>query len=311
MAAGSALACNRNEPTNAKPQIGDSQAPAPVTAPVPAQTDSLTTLLARLESTLAPLVARRDAKATELRRDSGTARADSAFLRFRASLVGSVRAAMQAFNDSSLQFFVWPEYYRHLRAPADSIDHERADSVIRYLRSRGIWTWLGELGAHFRMSERVLLTSWGPFLTQPTQEYLRLLALKQTRPTGADGSFMISWDELADRVASTDRFLAMYPDALVRDSVGARQLNYLRWYVLGSSTSNVFRRGSRTPAREVRSSYERYAALHGSIATGQLIREYLDVLRANDYRYNARVVEFLRQKSGLAAHHLPRPREQP
>jgi hypothetical protein len=255
--------------------------------------------------------------APALRRDSGSVRADSAFLRLRTSFVEAVRTAAKTFDDSAFQILVWPEgargwqranYQRRLGLPLDPIDNATADSVIGFLKARGIWAARGEGRTYFSVSEPALLTSLGRFLTPPMQEYLGLLALEQANPTGADASLLISWDELAERVARTDRFPALYPDAVARDLVRVQHLGYLRWYLRGADNTEVFRRGTRELEAHVRENYERYAATHGSMPSGQLVRAYLEVLRANNYRDGLPVVEFLRKNSGLSDHELPLPR---
>jgi hypothetical protein len=57
----------------------------------------------------------------------------------------------------------------------------------------------------------------------------------------------------------------------------------------------------------VRQSYERYIVKYGATLSGELIRA-TSVLRANDYRDGDIAVEYLRKKSGLSNHDLPRRR---
>jgi hypothetical protein len=256
---------------------------------------------------LAPIAAFRDSMQIALRSDSGAVRADSLFMRYRGSLEELVRVLGKMLEDSSFHTVVYPRELR-IGLPLDSLGAVTADSVIRFLSLRGIWTYRGEGGAHFYLDESALQNTFGRFLTEEAQGYLHLTTLEQTSPTGADASLMISWDELAERLARTDRFLAMYPDAVAHDLVRIRYLWYLRWYLRGSDNTSVFVHGSRVLEPRVRQSYERYIVKYGATLSGELIRGYLEVLRANDYRDGDIAVEYLRKKSGLSNHDLPRRR---
>ena len=275
--------------------------------------DPIGVILADLDPKLAPLVAQRDSMIAMLRRDSGTVRADSEFMLVRKSFGAAAAAAAKTFNDAAFQAIVLPDSFgtrpTHRRSdglPWDATTGATADSVVAYLEAYGIWTHRGEGDAYFDASETALLRWVGPLLTPPTQAFLRFASLEEEHPPADDASLMISWDELGERLARTERLLAMYPEAVVHDLIRQRYHWYLRFYLRGADNSGVFKGRSRRIEPIVRASYERYVAKHGATTSGRLLRGYLDVLRANDYRDGAEVVEFVRARSGLPEVYLPR-----
>lgn len=280
----------------------------------PGQADSLSSVIAGLEPKLAPISAMLDSMVGVLRPDSGTIRADSAFQRFRERFDDLVRAtASTFFADSALQVAVYPDgaaaqsiaaRRRKLGMPVDTLDiadSAIADSLVAFLNNRAIWTAFEEGQAYFVASESSLLRRLGRFLTPATQEYLRLATLEQTRPTASDASVMISWDELSERLAWTDRLLKTYPDAAASDELKRWYLGYLGLYVRGTDNTKLFPGGSRVLDSEVRQSYERYIHKYRSTQSGEFIRAYLEILRRNAYRYTADAAEYLRRQGGLWA----------
>lgn len=269
--------------------------------------DATGAVLTGLDPKLAPLAQSRDSMVRAIHADSGTARADSTFIQFRKSFGAAVAAAVKTFNSPSFEALVvnsgWhadmPSDHRRLDGlPTDSAS-VMADSIVAYLNAFGIWTERSEGLAAFDMSETALLRSVGSFLTPPSQAFLRLAAHEQDHPSAEDASLMISWDQLGDLVARTERISTLHPIAPVRDLVAERYNWYLRFYLFGADNSEVFQRQSREIDPRVRESYERYVAKYRSTASGRLIEGYLDALRANDYRYGAPVAAFVRAHTSL------------
>lgn len=257
-----------------------------------ADVDSLALLLRKLEPKVAPVTATIDSMVGVLRVDSGTIRADSAFMRARNTLEQLVRK-IRTYDDSAFQGIAFPVGPRRGREPPAPRDLARRDSLERNLEARGIWVYRAEGDAYLAVSESTLFRRLGRFLTEAMQQYQRILIEEQASPTGEDASLMISWDDLGGRLARTDRFLTTYPDAAARDEVKSLYDAYLRWYMLASDNTRTFDRRTRVLDLEVHRSYERYASDHASTQSGRIIRGYLEVLRRNGFRYGDAVRKYI------------------
>jgi hypothetical protein len=146
----------------------DTQAPPPAEASAAPSPDSIARLAARLRPMLAPIAAFRDSMQIALRSDSGAVRADSLFMRYRGSLEKLVRVLGKMLEDSSFHTVVYPRELR-IGLPLDSLGAVTADSVIRFLSLRGIWTYRGE-EAHTLPGQSALQNTFGRFLTEEAQD---------------------------------------------------------------------------------------------------------------------------------------------
>jgi hypothetical protein len=180
-----------------------------------------------------------------------------------------------------------------------------ADSLMGLLDSVAIYTRHAEGSPWFQVSDSTLLRWMGAYLTPATYRFVTLSALEQREPVGADASLQITWDQLGDRLARVDSLVSTAPTAPFVDRAQTLYLHLLRWYVRGADNTPAFDRRTRQLTPALRVSYERYLSRHGGTRAGDLIRGYLDVLRASGFVENAAVVEYLRTHSGLPEHSLP------
>ena len=277
-----------------------SQVPSP--EPAAPRDDSLARLIAGLDERLAPLTASDDSVVRLLRADSGTVRADSALSRYRDTRRELVYRISRALSDTAFEVIVFPRGIvgdRRRRGQAlhglavDPIDTVTADSIVRFLDSRGIRSVVGEGQLYYKMDERTLLQRFGPFVTPPMHAYLRMEAAEQTAPIGADGSIGISWDSLAQRLSAADRLLAEHPDVAAAGQVEERVRWYLRAFLSGWDNTSVFESRSRLLKPDARKRFEEYVRAKGSTATGRAVGEYLEVLESTGYRWADPVRHFL------------------
>ncbi len=255
-----------------------------------------------LEARLQPLAASLDSVIVVLRADSGTARADSAFVRFAAAFGRSVLQVVRTFDGPEFQRIM----YTHLAyltygpngvSPASNA--AQVDSLIAVFRGYAIRSYPAEGTAYFAPDTDVLRGRMGVFLTSPMREYLRLAVLEETHPLGGDASIVISWDELSDRLAAVDRLLMDHPDVAARREASDRYRSYLGLYLAGGDNTPTFAHGSRVLQPAVRRSYDRYVTQHGSTRSAQVVRDYRALLQTTGYRPLPPVVAFIKERTGF------------
>ena len=273
----------------------------------PAKQDSLALFLRDLEPKLAPVVARLAALPAILKPDSGTARADSLFLRERADLEKSVAEVARTINTEDFQEVVypggaaWQKRRRGSNEPwePDAAALSFADSVKAFAERRGVHLANAEGDVYFQSSMSAQLDAARPYVTPSMQTYLELARDEQLRPTGGDASLIIGWDELGKRVARLEQFELTYPGA-VAFKLGHDLFIYnLRWYLRGADNTPAFNRDTKVLEPELRRSYNAYMANNPNTPTTILLRGYLDVLQKNGYKDSEAALQYLREKSPL------------
>jgi predicted neuraminidase len=259
--------------------------------------DLLDSLLATMTPKLSSLVASRDSLELILPRDSASSRADSAVWRYRESAAELLKTATAAFDDSVVQHLIYPaDSARRARvkemAKFVPPDFAMADSLTRFLDARGVWAFRDEGATYFALSERGMLRSFGPYVREGLRSYLRLETLEQTRPAAADAALAISLDELADRLAAADSVADRFRGTIAWQQIDWRRAAYLSLMINGTDNSPAFTRNSKELRAEFRSALERFANRRGVAISGKVVRDYLTLLRASEFKETTEVNEY-------------------
>lgn len=208
------MGCGRPADTGSS----EAEAPDSVVAGQPdvLRSDTLRALLDRLAVIFAPVESWRDRALAEMRADSGSAKADTLFLRLRLEGKEGVRRTGKAFYDRELQAALYPDgawgnVLRRerlgLRAEADPVSLARADTLDEWLRRQWLWTSRGEGDFYVDLDEQVLLDSLGRFVGPDIRASLRIWTLDQREPFAGDASLLAPPDTLAGRIADLERYL--------------------------------------------------------------------------------------------------------
>ena len=210
---------------------------------------------------------------------------------------------MRAFNTGDFQELVYPDgsaaQRRRRRSgvmwmEASASERMLADTVVAYLETKGVKANRGEGDMYFEGDEATLARAIGPHLSPAGRDLAQLLVREQRSPTGADASILLTWDELAERVAQSERFVTMNPSAPGRQEIAQWHRNYLRLFLAGSDNTEVFHRRTGVLDPEVRSRLERYVLSNGGTESGRTVSQYLDLLKKTGYKRTAAVTSFLR-----------------
>ncbi|MBI4542840.1 MAG: PD40 domain-containing protein [Gemmatimonadetes bacterium] len=246
-------------------------------------TESFGPRFAALDSALAPVLAALDSAQARLRRDSGTARADSAFV---------------AFGDGYVQRVPYwgDEFEEWLQS-----DRAARDSAAEFYFSRGLILNVSEGTYWLTANSGFLLRRLGAYLTRPMRSYVEILERQQEGMYESDGGLLISWDELAERIIAWEAFLEGNPGFALRGDAENWYDRYLGAYVSGLENTPLF--DSRPPLGpygtgrlrgDVRASYERLVARHGQTQAARFVRGLLEVLQRVGYSDGPEREEYLR-----------------
>ena len=273
------------------------------TAQLEVPPDSLTRVLIELEPQVAPVMEEIERARVELRADSGSVTADSAFVEFFRGLEATVREAVRGFDDPAFQALLWPDgggaqFLRRedpSREAPTPRDRAMADSVAAFLTARGIWWRRAEGSITFASNEAPLLARLGPYLTPAMQEFLRQRVHEQVHRVADDAAIMIPVNELAERALWAERFLETHPGSIVHDVVLSHFEWYLAVYVGGLPNTRPFELRTGVVRADWRESFEAVASERGNTTVGRVASEYLGLLEASGFTRTAETDAFVRE----------------
>ncbi|BBI32117.1 hypothetical protein [Cohnella abietis] len=122
------------------------------------------------------------------------------------------------------------------------------------------------------------LLSYGDLASTAMKSYLDLMAMESDSTTASDGGLVISWDELSSRTLAAESYVVNFPDSPERNKAETQYINYLSLYLIGLSNTPTFDYDTFILLPEVKTQYEQMVKAHAGTVTGQLTKQFLDVL---------------------------------
>jgi hypothetical protein len=110
-----------------------------------------------------------------------------------------------------------------------------------------------------------------------------------------DGALVIPWDKLRERIIARELFLKKYPGFIENDHVRHDIEHYLKVYLRGMDNSKIFDLKTNRLKKPLQASYEKFISQNKRSEYYNLIREYYEYLRRNNFVLPGDYDEFLKK----------------
>ena len=119
--------------------------------------------------------------------------------------------------------------------------------------------------------------------------YFELMAVESEVTPVKDGALMISWEEILRRAKRQEQFIDGYSDSTQVEPVRALLERYVTFALFGCNNTPLFNYETKEMDPEAKLAYNIFVAQEREGNFAALIKEYLHVLAANDYRLTEEV----------------------
>ena len=189
----------------------------------------------------------------------------------------------------------WSFYGDVQEALATKLEPLSAAARDKKLRALGPLTWCyhdSEAGAFVSDCGDWLLAQPGKRLPAEYRDYLRLRLDDSAHGFTEDEGLLISWTELRQRLRRWEDFARRHPRFERGDELRGYLDLYLATLTAGTDNSPAFDRDTSQLVPAVRTELEAYAA-DPQARRGQIVREYLQLLRKSGFKRSDDVAEFI------------------
>jgi hypothetical protein len=241
----------------------------------PVAADSIAVMMAAVHHDLLPLDTARALWVQALRADSGTSRADEAFLHPDSTIAVILR-------DLS------PTTKRALRLIGFSPTSPLFKPLRTAFAAHGVWVTIGEGEADPGISDSTMRSAARRYLTPPMQALLDLRMTEQLDPIGGDGAIGVPLDVVGRRLAAADRIHATWPTFAGSGQLEWRRRFYLFALLGGWDNSRAFNQdGAIKPT--ARTALGHFVEAHPTTESGRLIASVLQMSASNGWHSTARI----------------------
>lgn len=138
-------------------------------------------------------------------------------------------------------------------------------------------------GSFYPYIDYEFLKKYSQYITQQYQDYINIMAMESNKVHSRDAALTITWDELAFRLISCDKYLSQYPDDdLKKKAIGDLYMKYLVSYMIGQNNTPSYSYENKKINPEVLDSYDKLVSDYPSYITINIINEYMEILSVNN-----------------------------
>ncbi len=179
---------------------------------------------------------------------------------------------------------------------ANSTSKDSIDRIGQMLAPYGIGLVASEGAWYLEPQNGYLLKNFGSKLSTAYREYLNIEVEEQKTRFAEDGSILIPIDSLASRIITHENFMDRHPDFIAGKMAQDQFAQYLGAYLAGMDNSRVFDKVTNILKDEPRKSFESFIERNPNRKSTEIIKAYLDLLRATNFYYTDKLDSFLLAK---------------
>lgn len=147
-------------------------------------------------------------------------------------------------------------------------------------------------GFFFPVIDYTLYERYYSVVTRDMSAYFEIMTIESEQTPVKDAALMIEWEEILERALRQEEFIKNYGASTQAEAVEELLKRYVTFSLFGCNNTPLFSYETKEIVPEARKAYlgHSWNEKQGSFST--LMKEYLKVLKANDYRLAKEVDEY-------------------
>ncbi len=141
-----------------------------------------------------------------------------------------------------------------------------------------------------------LVNKFGNNLSTAYHKFLNLSSMEQNEKFAEDGNILISQDSLISRILAWEDFINSYPSFISINQAEDYFSQYFEAFLNGTENTKVFDPLTKKLNENSKKAFEAYTINNSSRKSGQIVKEYYDLLKSSDFLYTAKVDSFILEK---------------
>lgn len=138
-------------------------------------------------------------------------------------------------------------------------------------------------GSFFPIIDYGSFKKYEKYLSEDMKGYLNIKSLESDSPSMTDGGLIITWDELANRLIKTEKYLMKYPEGLKNEEILRLYGEYLIKYMSGGDNTPIYNMEDNKILEDVLESYKKTIVNNKNTITADIMSKYLKLIGENEY----------------------------
>lgn len=170
----------------------------------------------------------------------------------------------------------------------DSIEDTKVKALLTETRESGYKVDTAE-GMFYPVINYEIYKKYSDYAAQDMKDYIDIMAAESNKAPAKDAALVISWDEMVNRAANQQKFIAQYKDSKKLQDVKNLYKKYITFTYLGLNNTPLFDYNTKVMVPEAKKAYGAAMAISNNNEYYRLIGDYLKILEKNNYTLNGEV----------------------
>lgn len=171
------------------------------------------------------------------------------------------------------------DYLFFNKAKIENIKNENLKELVNKI-IQGKYKLINMEGAFYPIIDYEALKIYNNYLSDEIKEYIDLKSMDSNLPTILDAGLVISFDQLAERLIKTEKYIIEYPYSIKYEEILRLYGVYLKFYLEGSDNTSIYDYGTKEIKDEVLSSYIKTKNINETV-TSRVVSKYIDIIDEN------------------------------
>lgn len=204
------------------------------------------------------------------------------------SLDATTDAVLQGDPNGELMNIAGTESFFPEDKIKDIQDEKLRDEITKIMNNN--YKLINVEGSFYPIIDYEKLKKYNNYISDEMKEYIEIKALDSSEPVAADGGLRISYDDLADRILQTEKFIGKYSQGQRYEEMLRNYKNKLVLYLGGLDNTPIADFKTKKIYDDVLASYNKVAKVKDS-ATAFVVNKYIDTIKENNLIINKAVEE--------------------
>lgn len=147
-------------------------------------------------------------------------------------------------------------------------------------------------GTYFPIINYSFYKEFGAFATEDIKEYIEIMAAESDRVPAKDAALVIPWEEIIKRALNQEKFINKHGTSSKIEEVKQLYNKYVTFTLFGANNTPLFSYDNKEMNLDAKKAYLEAAAQKESSDYLKLIRDYLELLKKNNYKLTNDVDQF-------------------
>lgn len=140
-------------------------------------------------------------------------------------------------------------------------------------------------GSYYPIIDYEKIKQYNNYISDEMKEYIEIKAMDSNEPVAMDAGLRISYDDLADRIIKTEKYIEKYSQGQRYEEMLGNYKNKLALYLGGLDNTPIADFETKKIYDDVLESYNKTAKIKDS-ATAFVVNKYIDVIKENNNLIN-------------------------